>query len=66
MTHTAHRVSKPGSTPVYEYREHRIVNSAGSKWGKGWIYVTGNETHYSTTLESAKAFIDLWVEEGRA
>ena len=65
-TYTAKKVSKPGSTPVYEYRDHRIVNSAGSRWGRGWVYVTGSETHFSTTIESAKFFIDLWIEEGRA
>ena len=61
---TATRVSRPGSTPVYEYRGVRIVNSSGTRWGRGWIYVTSGETHFATTLESAKSFIDLHEEEG--
>lgn len=52
------KVSKPGSTPVYSYRGHRIVASAGSRWGRGWIYTIGTTTHYTTTLDSAKHHID--------
>lgn len=55
---TITKVSKPGSTPVYNYRGHIIVNSAGSRWGRGWIYAFGPVTHYATTLDSAKFHID--------
>lgn len=62
--HTAKRLSTPGSTPVYEYRGVRIVNSAGSRWGRGWIYERAGVTKFSTTLESAKFFIDLYEDKG--
>lgn len=55
---TAHKVSKPGSTPVWEYKGIRVVNSAGSRWGKGFIYNINGVTRYSTTLEGAKFHID--------
>lgn len=64
VKHTAKRVSTPGSTPVYEYRGVRVVNSAGSSWGRGWIYERGGVTKFASTLESAKFFIDLEADKG--
>lgn len=64
IKHTAKRVSTPGSTPVYEYRGVRVVNSAGSSYGRGWIYDLGDKAKYTTTLESAKFFIDLYIDKG--
>jgi hypothetical protein len=55
---TATRISKPGSTPQYNYRGVQVSNSAGSKWGRGWLYVTEGDLRYSTTLEGAKWQID--------
>lgn len=63
---TATRVSRPGSTPVYEYRGVRVVNSSGSSWGRGWIYELNGVVKYASTLKSAKFFIDLWEEKGLA
>ncbi len=65
-TYTAKRVSRSGSTPVYEYREYRVVNSSGTRWGRGWIYEIEGVTKFAHTLKTAKYFIDLWIEEGRA
>lgn len=55
---TIYKVSNPGSTPVYNYRGHVIVNSTGTKWGRGWIYAIGPVTHFAPNLGSAKLHID--------
>jgi hypothetical protein len=61
----ATRLNHPGSIPVYDYRGIRVVNSAGSKWGRGWVFIDPQTwtTRFSTTLEGAKFDIDMIREE---
>jgi len=59
----AKRVSKPGSTPVYEYAGYRIVNVSGTAWKRGWLYRFEGRDHYSSTLGGAKWHIDYMTNQ---
>jgi hypothetical protein len=61
----ATRLNRAGAIPVYDYRGIKVVSSAGTEWGRGWIFVDPRSfnTRYSTTLEGAKFDIDMIREE---
>ena len=67
--HVAKKMTRAGSTPVWEYRGVRVVKVDGTLWGRGWIfndpYAASNDIYvvrYSTTLQGAKWDIDYALE----
>lgn len=61
-THTAKRLTKAGSVPVYEYRGIRIVSSAGTYRGKGWMFYLADMDRVVSTLKYAKQVIDYAID----
>jgi len=59
IKHTATKINTFGNTPTYNYRGIAIWYSSGSKYGRGWLTLfVGGKPHFTTTLESAKDYVD--------
>lgn len=62
--HTAHKVSRAGSTPVYEYRGTMIKNISRPGFRAWAIFSGSTHTRYSNNLTGAKSFVDALIEHG--
>lgn len=61
-TYTAHKVSRAGSTPVYEYRGTVIKNISNGSF-KAWrISSTDIHPRYANSLTGAKSFVDALID----
>lgn len=69
-TFTAKRISRAGSTPVWEYRGYRIVKVLPDYiWGSGYVfeYVENCKVMrvHATKLARAKMYVDQIEEKGK-
>lgn len=63
-TYTAHKISRAGSTPVYEYRGITIKNISRPGLRAWAIYSASTHTRYADTLNGAKNFVDALIYNG--